>query len=155
MKNEQEVEWATFDTIESHEFRGYHYKAYKHDFFRHANEAESRIRHLKVAKDEVMIDVGAACGTWTIPGAYLAKQVYSLEPFSWMANELRKNIDLNNIKNVVILQAMGWDHTGSREMASCTGAPDGTSNIAYSGDTQLLALDDLVVAKRIEKVGFI
>jgi FkbM family methyltransferase len=47
-------------------------------------------------KDAVVIDVGAAFGTYTLPALYQGAQVYAFEPNRLLFDTLSKNIALNN-----------------------------------------------------------
>jgi hypothetical protein len=76
-----------------------------------------------IRKTDSVLDIGANIGAITIPLAKLAKQVYAVEPL--FSDELRKNIELNNLSNVKIIECgLGRDNTTERiqyglNQASC------------------------------------
>lgn len=55
-----------------------------------------------VRSDDVVLDIGANIGAITIPLASAAKKVYAVEPL--FIEELKRNIALNNLDNVEILE---------------------------------------------------
>lgn len=57
----------------------------------------------KVRKTDVVVDIGANIGALTIPLASKALKVYAVEPL--YADELRANMELNNIHNIEVWEA--------------------------------------------------
>lgn len=55
-----------------------------------------------VRDNDTVLDIGANIGAITVPLAKKALTVYAVEPI--YSNELRDNIELNNLKNVIILR---------------------------------------------------
>lgn len=55
-----------------------------------------------IGPDDVVLDIGAQAGAFTIPAARRAKFVWALEPL--FCDELRANLELNGIKNVEVLE---------------------------------------------------
>jgi FkbM family methyltransferase len=55
-----------------------------------------------IRKDDVVLDIGANIGAISIPLAKVAKHVYAVEPL--FIDELRMNIQLNNLDNVEIIE---------------------------------------------------
>lgn len=51
---------------------------------------------------DVVLDIGANIGAITIPLAKIAKKVYAVEPL--FADELKRNVKLNDLKNVEIIE---------------------------------------------------
>jgi hypothetical protein len=54
---------------------------------------------------DVVLDIGAHIGAFSLPASRKAKQVYALEPL--FCNLLRANIELNGIKNRFFLKLSG------------------------------------------------
>lgn len=52
-----------------------------------------------IKSTDIVIDIGACIGGFTIPAAMVARHVYAIEPL--YADELRKNVTLNNLKDKV------------------------------------------------------
>jgi len=55
-----------------------------------------------IGPDDIVLDIGAQAGAFTIPAARKAKFVWALEPL--FCDELRANLELNGIKNVEVLE---------------------------------------------------
>ncbi len=51
--------------------------------------------------DDIALDIGACIGAFAIKASHYCKHVYAVEPI--YANELRKNIALNHINNITVL----------------------------------------------------
>jgi len=150
-----ESELKLSEEIEEHDFRGLKYKAYKHEFFRHENERESRLRFLNVGPNESMIDVGAAAGSWSIPAALTARRVYAIEPFCNVQREIIRNITLNRLQNVELIGMAAWDYMGERELKCMTASIDGLQGAYYMVKTKCFTLDDFVEKMKIEDLGYI
>ncbi|BFI76522.1 FkbM family methyltransferase [Sulfurisphaera ohwakuensis] len=59
--------------------------------------------YLKIRKDDIVLDAGAFAGDFTIKVARKAKEVVAVEPLPWAFRLLKKNVELNNLKNVVLV----------------------------------------------------
>jgi FkbM family methyltransferase len=57
-------------------------------------------RMLKIASDDVFVDVGAHIGSYTIPVAKKAQKVIAFEPNKYSFELLKKNISVNHLTNV-------------------------------------------------------
>ena len=57
----------------------------------------------------VLLDVGAHVGHWTLRLAERASRVYAVEANPASASTLRRNLALNDIGNVTVLQVAAWD----------------------------------------------
>lgn len=63
----------------------------------------SRTLELLCRKGDVVIDIGANVGSHTLPMAHLvgdAGQVYAFEPVPWAIGKLKRNLNLNDFKNI-------------------------------------------------------
>lgn len=58
---------------------------------------------LKVKKDDVVLDAGAFIGDFTVKIAKRAKEVIAVEPLPWAFEILKRNVETNNLKNVVLI----------------------------------------------------
>lgn len=66
-----------------------------------------------VRSDDVVLDLGANIGAFSIPAARIAEKVYSVEPI--VGNLLRRNIELNGLTNVDVIEE-GIGSNGGREL---------------------------------------
>lgn len=58
-----------------------------------------------IREDDIVIDIGANIGAFSIPASRVSKHVYAVEPIT--VEELRKNIELNGRKITVLEVALG------------------------------------------------
>ena len=64
-------------------------------------------------KDDVVLDIGANIGYYTLIFARLAKEVFAVEPDPYTFKLLKKNVASNNYKNVELFQAAVTNYTGN------------------------------------------
>ncbi|MFA6007417.1 MAG: FkbM family methyltransferase [Candidatus Shapirobacteria bacterium] len=70
-------------------------------------ETELFLNQLK--KDSVVVDVGANIGYYTLLAAGRVKKVYAIEPDKKCFEILKKNVEENNLKNVVLINKAASD----------------------------------------------
>lgn len=88
---------------------------------------------------DIVLDIGANIGAFTLFAAKKAKHVYSVEPL--YTDILRKNIAKNNLKNVTILE---------------TGIGTGTQTISYSQRSKKINLTSISdILKECGKIDFL
>ncbi|BDC17392.1 FkbM family methyltransferase [Acidianus sp. HS-5] len=59
--------------------------------------------YLNVNKNDVVLDAGAFIGDFTVKIARKAKEVVAVEPLPWAFELLKENVELNNLKNVILV----------------------------------------------------
>jgi len=79
-----------------------------------------------IRSTDIVLDIGANIGAFTLLAARKAKHVYAVEPI--YTNILRKNIEKNNIKNVTVIER---------------GIGFGTHTIKYGNKSKTLSLTTL------------
>ena len=67
-----------------------------------------------VRETDICLDIGSNIGSITIPLAKKAKMVYSIEPL--FADSLKKNIELNGLSNVEVLEYGIWSTPGTQKV---------------------------------------
>lgn len=55
-----------------------------------------------ITKDDIVIDIGANIGGFSLPASKVAKKVIAIEPI--LADKLKENIKVNNIKNITVIE---------------------------------------------------
>lgn len=96
-------------------------------------------------KDKDIIDAGAYIGDSTLPLSKITKaNVYGFEPFTESYNKLKQNIELNNIKNIVPVNASLSDVNGEISLYL-----SGDNHQGITNDSTLSQYDkELVVQSR-------
>jgi len=68
-------------------------------------EYETKLILKQIERNGVVVDVGANIGYYTLLMAQKAKRVYAIEPEPVNFEILKKNVEENNLKNVVLIWA--------------------------------------------------
>jgi len=79
-------------------------------------EVESRIRYLNLKPGDIMIDVGACIGSWTIHAALLGAHVHAFEMGESQLKALDYNLRLNNIQDRVTVHDTALQADDTQEM---------------------------------------
>ena len=66
------------------------------------NQVFSDYRFNDIRKDDIVLDIGANVGAFSMFMSRMVKHVYAIEPIT--TNILRENIKINNIKNIIVLE---------------------------------------------------
>jgi len=66
-----------------------------------------------IKKGDIVVDLGAYIGYFSLEASKKAEKVYAFEPHLTSFNILKKNIQLNNLKNVVIENKAVYDKNSS------------------------------------------
>ena len=83
-----------------------------------------------VKETDTVLDIGACIGSVTIPLAKVAKKVVSVEPLFW--EELKANVELNNLSNVTIIKA-ALGNSGVGVEISYGGYTDFVESFSFKG----------------------
>ncbi|WP_225969531.1 FkbM family methyltransferase [Saccharolobus islandicus] len=76
---------------------------------------------LKVKKEDIVLDAGAFIGDFTVKVAKKAKEVVAVEPLPWAFQLLKKNVEMNELKNVVLVNKALYDVDGVKVKISDEG----------------------------------
>lgn len=79
-------------------------------------EYESELILRQVNKNSVVVDIGANIGYYTLLLAKICKKVYAIEPDKKCFEILKKNIEENNLKNVVTIYRAVSDRKEKRAL---------------------------------------
>lgn len=114
---------------------------------------------------ETVIDVGANVGAYTLLAAKLVGEngrVVALEPEPINFNLLKRNIEINGFKNVILLQLAAWNKDGSavmeirRNIADHTLSPQfGSTEALFQMEVQTARIDSLTRKIGIRKVDWL
>ena len=115
----------------------------------------------KFIKDKDIIDAGAFVGDSSIPLSILtSKEVHAFEPFNNSYGELVENIEMNNIKNIVPVNASLSNQTGKENLYLSGNNYQGiTSDASIRRYDEVLTVNTITVDEYVEKnnlnLGFI
>ena len=102
-------------------------------------------------EDGVLVDVGAHVGRWALRLARKASRVIAVEANPVTAAQLRAHIELNDLKNVDVLQVAAWDSYTQLRLEDPNGQTSGGSTrvLADGGGPLVEAalLDDFLCAE--------
>lgn len=119
-------------------------------------------RFFRPAPGDTVIDVGANIGGYALRAALVAKTVIAIEPEPNNFRQLRENIRLNKLTNVIPMQVAISDASGTSMLylasdsgrhsleASSWGQPTGQSL-----DVELMTLDEVVVSLGIDRINWL
>lgn len=136
-------------------FMGKPYGHPNHFIYAHPWEQKSRARWLStVGEGQVVLDIGSAIGSWTLPAAAVGAKVYAFDPGT-DAGMLRRLVTENRFDNRV--EVIG------QLVAECSGREIEREAIPWSsvppegdfGPTTTIAIDDFVTERKLERVDFI
>lgn len=110
---------------------------------------ESEIMKGQIKNDDVCVDVGANIGFYTILMAKRAKRVYALEPDEKSFEILKKNIEENNLKNVVLLK-VGASNKKERKYLKSDPKNFGNGQISDNFGTKIItdSLDNILSSEQ-------
>lgn len=117
--------------------------------------------HREVLKHDVVVDVGAHVGVFSIKAAAVASKVISIEPDAYNFKLLSFNIRLNHLKNLILVNSAVADYDGDAKlylhsqsgMHSIMSARAPTS--VHSVNVKVRKLDTIVKELNIERIDFL
>lgn len=110
-----------------------------------------------INKDDIVMDVGASIGYYTILAAKRAKKVYAFEPLPFAYKRLVENVKLNNYNNVEAFQVAVANNTDKRLLSVPTigisGSTFGTLNTdKHTISVNTITLDSLNIQPDLVKI---
>lgn len=107
-----------------------------------------------INKDDIVMDVGASIGYYTILAAKRAKKVYAFAPLPFAYKRLTENVKLNNYNNVEAFQVAVSNNTDKRILNVPTiGSTLGTLNTAkHTISVDTINLDSLNIQPDLVKI---
>jgi FkbM family methyltransferase len=82
------------------------------DFDSFIDYSEDFNREVILRYGSTFIDAGAHVGMWTVPASKYYTRIIAIEPTPKIAKRLKKNLALNKIENVTVIQKALSDHDG-------------------------------------------
>jgi FkbM family methyltransferase len=123
--------------------------------------ASTAVLRRLILRGTTFIDVGANIGIYTLLASRWVGDtghVYSFEPSSRELAVLRRNVELNRLTNVTVIQAAVHDHAGSATLHVAGGKHRGQNTLAPSFAYEIVEQEDeeqvsLVVLDELWKTG--
>jgi len=117
-------------------------------------------RGFKVEKDDIVIDVGAHVGIFTVKAARAVGQgglVIAIEPAPDNVELLRENVRINNLTNVVIVEEAVGDNKGEGKLYLSSKSYKHSTVMAATRYTEVKmdTLDNIISGLNLAKVNFI
>ncbi|MEM4731515.1 MAG: FkbM family methyltransferase [Candidatus Aenigmatarchaeota archaeon] len=84
----------------------------KYKFVYYATFIAGEWDFLKVNNNDRVLDAGAFIGDFTVKVAKKAKEVVAVEPLPWAFEILKTNVELNQLKNVILVNKAIYDIEG-------------------------------------------
>jgi FkbM family methyltransferase len=110
----------------------------------------------------VVVDIGAHVGLFTIYAASRSEKVLCYEPDPHNSEVLKRNVELNSLKNVKIFQQAVGDRTGTRKLSVCATKSYGhtlcqsdASDLAGTIDVESTTLQDILISNGLKRIDFL
>ncbi len=113
-------------------------------------EYESLLMLRNVDKNSVVVDVGANIGYYTLLLAKICKKVYAIEPDKECFEILFKNVEENNLKNVVLINKAVSDKEGE-EYFMVDNENFGNHKIVTSNQKQVTRIKTIKLDQEIQE----
>lgn len=110
-----------------------------------------------IKQDDIVFDIGAQYGTWTLPAAATMKprQVYAFEPHEPFYDRLIENINCNDFKSKITPVNIGFDKRKRKNVPYSESNVSTMEGIIKDKSINVIKLDDYVTENNIEKVNHI
>jgi FkbM family methyltransferase len=83
---------------------------------------------LKLKKEDTVLDARALIGDFTVKIARKVKEVVAVEPLPWAFKILKRNVEVNELKNVTLVNKALYDEDGIKIRISDEGVGSKVSN---------------------------
>jgi len=130
------------------------------DIFALCEIAATNVYHLeKIKPTDIVIDIGAHIGVFSVMASKRAKKVIAIEPVSNNFELLKKNIEINRIGNIIPIKKAISSKTGKTKIYT------GDNTVAHSliskdkknssEEIETLSLPDLIKTYKLKKIDFL
>ena len=113
-------------------------------------------------KATIILDIGANVGWYSLHFSKMkSSKIYSFEPVEYIFNQLKNNIQLNNISNVFPFNVALSNETGNKEFyydplnASATSSENILDSVLAPITCRTIDLDTFIVQNKIERLDLI
>ena len=113
------------------------------------SEREIRLKHFNPKRGDVVIDVGAQYGNYTLDACSLGARVYAFEPNPQSYEILKRNVELNRFDNCSLFNLGLWNENGEISIE------DYAPHSGWRGKFKTITLDRWVESNEIDRIDFI
>lgn len=132
-------------------------------FFGYYDERGMKCLKKYLNKGDVFIDIGANVGCYSLIASKIVTEtgkVYAFEPVNSIYNCLKKNVELNNLKNIVLEKKAIYNKRGVKDLYISLSDNMGMSSIStpvsnYIEKVNTITLDEFIRNNKVNKVDFI
>jgi FkbM family methyltransferase len=117
---------------------------------------------IPIKKDSIVMDVGAHIGSFTVLAAKMACKVLAFEPAPSNYEMLKKNVELNGLKNTLIFEMAVSGVSGYQEIFIYDDVSSGTHSLYQKGKTsvakkwiQTISIEDIIKQESLPRIDFL
>jgi FkbM family methyltransferase len=115
-----------------------------------------------ITKGSIVVDVGAHIGSFCLIAAKSADRVLAYEPEPSNYQMLKKNVELNNLKNVTIFEMAVSGSSGHQEFCAFEDGSTGSHFLSKGGSNHLvkkrvpiISLEDIIKKEGLSQIDFL
>lgn len=116
----------------------------------------------EINKSDIVLDIGAHKGVFSIFASYFAKKgrIYSFEPFKENFEGLKRNIKLNKMKNIIVINKAVSNKTGTKDLILSDSSTKHSfyfnkDNKTKKVKVKTISLKDFVKQNKINNINFL
>jgi len=115
-----------------------------------------------ITKDSIVVDVGAHIGSFSLMAARRADRVFAYEPEPMNFQMLKKNVELNHLKNLTIFEMAVCGSSGYQDICAYVGGSTGSHSL-YKKDSnpmikkrvQTISIEDIIEKEDLSRIDFL
>lgn len=115
-----------------------------------------------ITKDAIVIDAGAHIGSFSIIAAQKAYRVLAFEPEPGNYQMLKKNMELNHIKNMSIFEMAVSGSSGNQEICIYEDGSTGSHSLCKTDGSfvkrrkvQTISIGDIIEKEKLDRIDFL
>ena len=119
---------------------------------------------IPITKDSVVVDVGAHIGAFSVMAAKMASGVLSFEPEPSNFQMLKRNVELNSVKNISIFEMAVTGGSGDQSLLVYEDGSTGTHSLYGSGEgltgmreiqVKAISIEEIIEKEGLSRIDFL
>jgi FkbM family methyltransferase len=117
---------------------------------------------VQITRDSIVVDVGAHIGSFSIMVARSARKVLAFEPEPTNYQMLKKNVELNHLKNMSIFEMAVCGTSGHRDIYTYQGGSSADYSLYARGITSIkagriptISVEDIIMREGLPRIDFL